>query len=59
MKIKNAATWKQVLQKHQTDVGKVRDRLRRDISEMDGLAESCERAYDDLQHAIDALSELA
>ena len=59
MKIKNAAFWKQVLQKHQTDVGKVRDKLRHDMSEMDGLAESCERAYEDLQHAIDALSELA
>ena len=61
MKLKHAAvsTWKKVLEKNQRTIGKVRDKLREDLSEMEGLAESCDRAFDDVQRAIDALSELA
>ena len=51
--------WIDVLKKRQIQVAAVRDKLREDVEEIEGLKESCERAYDDIQHAIDALSELA
>ncbi len=48
-----------LLKARQREVGKVRDKLRNDISEFEDLADTCERAYDDIQCALDALSELA
>jgi hypothetical protein len=51
--------WTDVLKKRQAEVAKVRDSIVDDIDEMDGLKSSCDRAYDDLQSAINALSELA
>jgi hypothetical protein len=51
--------WIEVLKKRQEEVGKVRDKLRADVEEMDMLKDSCERAHEDLQRAIEALSELA
>ena len=47
------------LKKHQKDVGRVRDSIRNDISAFNELEESCDRAFQLLQDAIDALSELA
>lgn len=44
--------------KMQEDVGKQRDKLDEYICELGELAESCERAWDALQDARDALSEL-
>jgi hypothetical protein len=58
-KIENAAKWKVQLQQHLEAVGKERDALRSDIDEMEALEECCEEAYDNIQRAIDALSELA
>lgn len=51
--------WVKVLKDRQKEVGSVRDKLRDELDEMTGLKESCERAFDDLQRAIDTLSELA
>ncbi len=51
--------WIDVLKKRQAEVAKVRDKLRTDVEEIEMLKDSCERAYDDLQRAIEALSELA
>ncbi len=51
--------WIDVLKKRQAEVAKVRDKLRDDVEEIEMLKDSCERAYDDLQRAIEALSELA
>lgn len=47
------------LAKEQQAVGKTRDHLDEVISELSSLMESCDRAYDHLQDARDALSELA
>ncbi len=47
------------LEKRRTAIGVERDKLRDLISDVEDLAETCDRAYDDLQNAIQALSELA
>jgi hypothetical protein len=39
-------------------VAKERDKLDELISELNQLKESCDKAYDDMQSARDALSEL-
>jgi len=59
MKMTQAKTWKRQLQKRQKEVGAIRDAIRDDLSDMEGLKETCDIAYDDMQRAIDALSELA
>lgn len=46
------------IEKHQQAVAKQRDSLDDFISEIEGLKFSCESAWDDLQRARDALSEL-
>ena len=58
-KIENAKKWKAQLQKHLEAVGKERDALRDDIGKMEDLEYCCDEAYDSLQRAVDALSELA
>lgn len=58
MRKKLTTRWIEVLKKRQAEVGKVRDKIRDDLDEMEMLKDSCERAYDDMQRAIDALSEL-
>lgn len=55
MTMKNAL--KQI-EKRMIAVGLERDKLDELIGELDGLKENCQTAYDDLQHARDALSEL-
>ena len=47
------------LEKKQDAVGKVRDDLRDFISSAGDLLESCERACESLECAVDSLSELA
>ena len=47
------------IEKQRVAVGVRRDKLDEMISELYGLRDSCDRAWDDLQHARDALSELA
>jgi ABC-type transporter Mla subunit MlaD len=42
----------------QKQVGKDRDALRNYIDEAESLIDCCDRAYDDLESAADALSEL-
>lgn len=39
-------------------IGKERDKLYDILDELEGLKESCDRAYEDLENAIEALSEL-
>jgi hypothetical protein len=46
------------LQKRLTAIGKERDRLRDLEDEVLTLKESCEEGYDNLERAIDALSQL-
>ena len=46
------------LDKHLTAVGRERDKLTDTINELEGLKDSCDRAYEDIQHARDALSEM-
>lgn len=50
--------WIKSLEKRKTAIGKERDRLSAWLMEIDQLIETCERAYEDVQAAIDALSEL-
>ena len=52
------ATIEKELVKRQTAVGKERDKLDEFIGELGDLRESCDRAWDALQEARDALSEL-
>jgi len=47
------------IEKRRDAVGKERDKLDDLISELEELRNCCERAWDDLQTARDALSELA
>ena len=46
------------LDKRMQEVAKVRDKIDDDISQFEQLREDCEKAYDSLQDARDALSEL-
>ena len=48
----------QTIEKRKVAIGKERDKLRDFISELEELEETCSRAYDDLQNAVHALSEL-
>lgn len=52
------AKWDKEIKKHQDRVAKTRDDLDEYIEELEGLKESCRKAWDDLQSARDALSEL-
>lgn len=56
---KKVQTILKVLEKHRERIGKERDSLRDLEGEITDLKETCERAYDDISCAIDALSELA
>ena len=47
------------IEKRRDAVGKERDRLDSMISDLEGLRDCCDTAWEDLQHARDALSELA
>ena len=53
------ATMIKQLEKHRDKIGKDRDALRDFEAEVENLRETCERAYEDLQCAIEALSEQA
>lgn len=46
------------IENHQQAVAKERDRLDAFIDELEGLKHSCDQAWDALQDARDALSEL-
>ena len=46
------------IEKRRDAIGKERDKLDNLIMELEGLRDSCDRAYDDLYAARDALSEL-
>jgi predicted nucleic acid-binding Zn-ribbon protein len=46
------------IDKRMVAVGKERDKLDDLIGELEHLKDNCRTAYDDLQHARDALSEL-
>ena len=52
------SAWKKQLQKRLKEVAELRDAIRDDLSEMGQLHEECERAYEDMERAVDALSEL-
>lgn len=52
-------TIQRALEKKRNEVGRARDGLRDLQGEIEDLAETCDRAYDALNEAIDALSELA
>lgn len=54
-----AKSWIKQLEKRQKAIGVERDKLREALGQMEELEECCQRAYDDLQNAIEALSELA
>lgn len=47
------------IESRRDDIGKERDKLDDMIAELEALRDCCERAWDDLQSARDALSELA
>lgn len=47
------------IEKHRDAVGAERDRLDSFIDELSALRDTCEKAWDDLQRARDALSEQA
>jgi enoyl reductase-like protein len=51
-------SWIKTIDKRCKEMAALRDKLDNDISEMETMKESCDRAWDDLQNARDALSEL-
>jgi hypothetical protein len=55
MKVKS---WIKTIEKRSKELAALRDRLDDDISQMEMMKEECDRAWDDLQNARDALSEL-
>jgi hypothetical protein len=59
MNKRQIASWKKKIEKRRDEVGKMRDKLRDDMDEMDMLKECCDRAVENMDAAIDALSELA
>lgn len=59
MRKPNFKAWAAQIIKRQIQVGKVRDAIREDIADMEDLADNCDEAYENMQRAIDALSELA
>jgi predicted nucleic acid-binding Zn-ribbon protein len=56
---KQINTWIRQIERKRDEVGKLRDKIREMADEINALEECCERAWDDLHSAIDALSELA
>ena len=52
------STIQREIEKRQKAIAKERDKLDELISELTSLRDCCERAWDDLQMARDALSEL-
>jgi hypothetical protein len=55
---KQIAGWVKQIEKRMAGVAAERDKLDETISSLQDLEESCTRAYDALQEARDALSEL-
>lgn len=55
MKVKS---WMKTIETHMAAIAKERDKLDEAISEMEGLRENCDSAWNDLQSARDSLSEL-
>jgi hypothetical protein len=51
--------WVSLLAKRRDEVAKIRDKLRDDVATLLGLENCCSRAVEDLDSAIEALSELA
>ncbi len=51
-------SWDKKIKQRQAAVARERDKLDEQIEELEMLRESCERAWDALQDARDALSEL-
>ena len=47
------------LEKRRDAIGKERDKLRELLSEWADLADTCDCAYEDIDHAIDSLSQYA
>lgn len=58
-KAPSTAQIRRLLERRMKEVGAIRDRIRADLEELDSLAETCDRSYEALLEAIDALSELA
>lgn len=58
MKKSTIKSWDTKIKARQDAVAKERDKLDADIEELSMLRESCDRAWDALQTARDALSEL-
>ncbi len=50
--------WIKQIERRQKAIGAERDKLREMISELEELESTCSDAYDNLQYAIDRLSEL-
>jgi hypothetical protein len=48
-----------LIEKRRDAIGKERDKLNELIGELEALRDCCDRAWDDLQNAADALSEQA
>ena len=46
------------IEESKTRIAKERDKLRDLIGEIEGLADNCDTAVEDLEHAADSLSEL-
>jgi hypothetical protein len=59
MKKTTVQAWQRQLLKRQKEVGALRDKIRDDLSEMEDLQDTCQTAYEDIQRAIDSLSELS
>ena len=58
MNKRKVESWKRQIQKRMSEVAKVRDAIRDDVTEMEALGDCCERAYDEMERACEALSEL-
>ena len=55
---KQIVGWDKTLAKRQAGVAAERDKLDVVLDEMQALRDSCDRAWESIQHARDALSEL-
>jgi len=59
MNKRTVAAWIKKLEAHRAKVAKVRDELREAMYEMEAMRDTCVEAYENIDAAIDRLSELA
>lgn len=59
LKIEGMEDLKKLIEARRDQVAKIRDKIRDEVDELEGLLSSCDEAHEALQSAIDYLSQYA